>query len=120
MSHLITDMLTLANSDARSLQLHFQPEQLDEILLDTYEKYEALAKKQKISLSLQLPQELLPDCSCDRERMEQVLTILMDNALSYVPEGGRITLALEQKNTSLEIGSSTMGPVFPERNRKNI
>ena len=120
MSHLITDMLTLANSDARSLQLHFQPEQLDEILLDTYEKYEALAKKQKISLSLQLPQELLPDCSCDRERMEQVLTILMDNALSYVPEGGRITLALEQKNTSLEIRVIDNGPGIPREEQEKI
>lgn len=120
MSHLITDMLTLANSDARSLQLHFQPEQLDEILLDTYEKYETLAKKQKISLSLQLPQELLPDCSCDRERMEQVLTILMDNALSYVPEGGRITLALEQKNTSLEIRVIDNGPGIPREEQEKI
>lgn len=119
-SIMAPQILTLANSDARSLQLHFQPEKLDEILLDTYEKYEALAKKQKISLSLQLPQELLPDCSCDRERMEQVLTILMDNALSYVPEGGRITLALEQKNTSLEIRVIDNGPGIPREEQEKI
>lgn len=94
MQHLISDMLLLANSDSKHFQLQLDTCQPDIILLNIYEKYETLAKRQHISLQISLPDEILSDCNCDMERMIQVLSILMDNALSYTPEHGKITLAL--------------------------
>lgn len=100
MSHLVDDMLLLANSDSRSISLHMENYQPDEIVLSVYEKYEPLAQRKHIALGLSLPDQLLPDCRCDRERLTQVLSVLLDNALSYTPEGGRVTLRLsfEQNN----------------------
>lgn len=94
MQHLISDMLLLANSDSK--HFHLQPGncQPDLILLNVYEKYETLARRKEISLRISLPDELLSDCYCDMERMVQVLSILMDNALSYTPRGGTVTLSL--------------------------
>lgn len=100
MSHLVDDMLLLASSDSRSVSLHMADYQPDGILLDVYEKYEPLAQRKGISLELSLPDQLLPDCRCDRERLTQVLSILLDNALSYTPEGGRVTLELSYKKSS--------------------
>lgn len=94
MQHLISDMLLLANSDSRHFQLQFGAYQPDIILLNIYEKYETLAKRRKISLQISLPDEILSDCNCDMERMIQVLSILMDNALSYTPKNGKVTLSL--------------------------
>lgn len=120
MSALVGDMLTLANSDAKALNIHCRREQLEGILLDTYEKYELLSKARHFHLEMHLPQELLPDCFCDRTRMEQILTILMDNALRYVPENGRISLELCQKNNSLEIRVADNGPGIPREEREKI
>lgn len=94
MQRLISDLLLLANSDANSLKMNVSPCQPDELLLAAYEKYELLAEKKKISLSLRLPDTSLPTILCDPERILQVLSILTDNALSYTPSGGRVTLAL--------------------------
>lgn len=94
MQHLIDDMLLLANADSKTLSLHREPHQPDELLLHIYEAFEPLARQRKISLTLSLPEALLPDCLCDRERIIQVFSILADNALCYTPAGGRITLSL--------------------------
>lgn len=120
MSRLIQDMLTLANSDGNALRITCRPEQLECIVLDTIEKYEVLSKTRSIRLTLDLPEEMLSDCFCDRERMEQVLTILMDNALSYSPQGGHILLGLRQKNNSLEIRVSDDGPGIPKEEKEKI
>lgn len=94
MQHLISDMLLLANSDANSLKINAAPCHPDELLLSTYESYELLAKKQNISLVFTLPDSDLPTILCDQNRILQVLSILVDNALSYTPSGGRVTLAV--------------------------
>lgn len=49
-----------------------------------------------MNFSVELPEEELPLCSCDSERISQVLGILLANAISYVPEHGKIRLALSQ------------------------
>ena len=43
---------------------------------------------------VELPDEELPPCICDPSRMGQVLGILLDNSLAYVPAGGKIRLSL--------------------------
>lgn len=98
MQHLISDMLVLANSDAHSLTLQCKACQPDELLLTAYEKYELLAQKKQISLVMQLPETKIPDCVCDPERIVQALSILLDNALSYTPAGGTVTLSLSLRN----------------------
>lgn len=94
MAHLVDDMLLLANSDSGSLTLHMDNYQPDEILLNVFEKYEHLARRRSITLHLSLPDQLLPDCRLDRERLTQVLSVLIDNALSYTPAGGTVSLEL--------------------------
>lgn len=93
MQHLISDMLLLANSDASSLKIQTDSCQPDELLLAAYEKYELLAIQKQITLKLQLPEITLPDIICDRERIQQILSILLDNALSYTPPKGTVTLS---------------------------
>ena len=65
MKRLIDDMLLLANSDADTLTIKPEACQPDLLLLDTYEKFEPLARKNGLHLILTLPEEILPDCFCD-------------------------------------------------------
>ena len=59
MKRLIDDMLLLANSDADTLTIKPEACQPDLLLLDTYEKFEPLAKKNGLHLILTLPEEIL-------------------------------------------------------------
>lgn len=121
MQNLMNQMLLLANSDSGHLPVHMESCQPDGILLNIYEKYEPLALKKKISLSIALPEEILPDCCLDSERITQVFTILMDNALSYTPSGGKIALSLTFcKPASLLFCFSDTGCGVPDEEKKRI
>ena len=95
MSRLIGDMLMLANADNHSWNIHPAPAELDTLLLQTWESFETLARSRGFKWEIRLPEEPVPPCVCDRERIVQVLEILIDNAFSYTPEGCRICLSME-------------------------
>lgn len=120
MQHLIRDMLLLAHSDSDRLSLHLTPCQPDELLLSLYENFEALAAKQMISLTLHLPDELIRDFCCDRERITQVFSILMNNALSYTPSGGTIHLSLSLRRISVLFRFSDTGCGIPDHEKTLI
>lgn len=98
MSRLVTDMLTLAQSDNHTWSFHIKETELDTVLLNAYEAFKPLANEKKISLFIELPEEELPRCLCDQERISQVLSILISNAVSYGKTGGYTKLSLTYEN----------------------
>lgn len=99
MGRLIEELLTLSRLETVSDRNGQQPERqdvdLDTLLLTVYEQMELLASQKEIRLGLRLPQESLPHIQGDCHRLEQLLSILLQNALSYTPAGGKVTLAAE-------------------------
>lgn len=96
-SALVNDMLTLSQSDNQRFSVQVKPIELDTLLMDSYETFEPLARDKAITLSIRLPEDGLPLCLADPERISQVLSILLHNAVSYTPEHGHITLSLSHK-----------------------
>lgn len=120
MARLIDDMLSLANADNHSWSILRSPCELDTLILDTYEKYEAVFSEKGIRLSAKLPEEALCLCKCDASRISQVLSILLDNAVSYVPSGGKVCLALEEDEKSFRITVSDNGPGIPDADKESV
>lgn len=120
MERLIGDMLILANADSESLVMHMAPCQPDTLLLNVYEKFEPLAIQKKLRLSITLPEDLMPDCVCDAGRIEQALSILMDNALSYTPAEGRINLSLKYADHFIFFSVADSGCGIPDSEKKLI
>ena len=101
MSRLIDDMLTLSGTDSSHFTIQKTEVELDTLLLSVYEKFEPLAIEKGISLHISLPDARIPPCLCDQGRIEQVLSILLDNALSYTPSGGKIFLSLQSSSNQM-------------------
>lgn len=120
MQHLIGDMLFLAGSDSGQYTLRQEACQPDALLVTTFENYEALAGKKEISLSIHLPEELIQNFYCDRERIQQVFSILMDNALSYTPSGGAVHLSLYRNKAFLLFQFSDTGCGIPDHEKTLI
>ena len=120
MKCLIDDMLLLANSDAQTLTVRPEVCQPDLLLLDVFEKFEPLARKKSIRLSLVLPDEILPDCFCDLHRTEQIFSILVDNALCYTPSGGVVTLACHTEEGHLCFTFTDTGCGIPDEKKTHI
>lgn len=120
MSLLINDMLSLSNADNHSWKMHPVFCELDTLLLDTYEKYEPLMQDHHMKFFIELPEEEIPPCPCDPERISQVLGILLDNAISYVPANGKIVLSLSQTETHFLIRVKDNGPGIPDSAKTSV
>lgn len=101
MSRLIKDMLLLASSDAEKSTIHTSEVNVDTLLISLYEAYEPRCMKKKIKLTLDLGEELFPVIMTDKERLFQLLSIYLDNALHYSPEGKEIQIRVDMSSKEL-------------------
>lgn len=120
MSRLIDDLLLLASADAKSWQLHPEKTDMDTLLIDTYEAFLPLCRQKNLPLLLKLPPSPLPVISADSQRIRQILTILLDNALSYTPAGRPICLLAFASQKSLTLQVIDQGQGIPDSLKPRI
>ena len=120
MSRLIGDMLTLSSSDSKGWALQKQPVELDMLLLEVYEAHYPLAKEQGIELTLSLYEQNVPSMNLDRDGINQVLSILLDNARYHTPTPGKIELELTVHRKNVQIRVSDTGPGVPDDEKRRI
>lgn len=120
MRTLIDDMLTLSSSDNHRFSIEPAPTEIDTLVMNSYEAFDPLAKERQLSLSVELPEESLPLCTCDKNRISQVLSILLHNAISYTPASGRIKLSLDYRKDHFYISVSDNGIGISDEDKKKI
>lgn len=120
MSRLVNDMLLLAKTDNHTLHIETTHCEPDTLLLNCYESFELLAKERHVKLTIQLPDETVKPCKMDQERITQILTILVQNALNYTPNDGLITLSLTNNDNFIRYSVIDNGIGIPEEHKKNI
>lgn len=108
-SRLLGDMLTLSSHDSGHFDINCCETELDTLLLNVYEKFENMAKQKHIIFTAKLPMEALPACLCDNERITQVITILVHNAISYTPSNGHVLISIIFRKKYFEIKISDTG-----------
>lgn len=98
LSKLVTNLLTLARSDTNQVEIAKTQFALEEVIKDVVEQYEDIADYQgkKIYATVKNKISFLGD----KERIHQLLVILVDNSMKFTMEGGKIQLlAMEKANT---------------------
>lgn len=88
---LVDDMGTLTQVEAGGLEIQLQAVPPAALLERIQSAFQPIAARQGVELVLDVSPHL-PDILADEGRMLQVLKNLVDNALRYTPQGGRITL----------------------------
>ena len=83
MSKLVRDMLLLASSDAKSWTICKNTVNIDTLLISLYETYEPICINKKICLRLEISETSYPKFCADEERLFQILTIYMENAIHH-------------------------------------
>ena len=88
---LVNDLLLLSRTDSEALNLHRQPVDLASLARETSQRLAPRALAE--GLTLQVEEEPRPpQVLADRDRIEQVLVNLLDNAIKYSPQGGVIRI----------------------------
>lgn len=118
MSQLLANLLTLARADSSEIQLHIEVFSLNEELERLYRKFQPVAVANHQQLKFDLPAELW--ISADRERLVQLLLILLDNANQYSEKPGTITITAETKGKTLVLSVSDTGKGIPADKQKEI
>ncbi|MBI4357718.1 MAG: hybrid sensor histidine kinase/response regulator [Candidatus Omnitrophica bacterium] len=94
LTQMIHDLLDFSKLEAGKLRLHFEPCDLQILIDEVLGSLRSLAEKKKLKLNFE-PVRDFPKVACDAERMIQVLTNLMGNAIKFTPEGGSVTVGVE-------------------------
>lgn len=99
LGHLVSELEHLAKIEDKNLKLNKAPVDLFEIGQTVVTNFKSHAMKKNISLTIQGSSVIV---AADRERMLQVITNLLSNAINYTLEGGHIQVKTSNDN---EIGS---------------
>ncbi|RNB87042.1 sensor histidine kinase [Brevibacillus fluminis] len=119
LTKLVTDLLTLARSDSNELQILKQRVRLDEIVLKSIRTFSQLAELKEITMKRDVEEPL--EIMGDEERLQQLMVILLDNALKYTQETGQITVSCKREgnwitiivsDTGIGISQEELGYVF--------
>ena len=96
LSRLVNDLLEL--SSLQSNPAAFEMERVDpnELIYDLHDRNSSLFSEKQITFVRDLPEDPLPDIRSNEDRLAQVLTIFLDNARKFTPEGGTVTLGAEK------------------------
>jgi signal transduction histidine kinase len=112
MRRLVSDLLELARLDAGLRMLKRAPVEVRLLLSSLVEKFALRAQERGLMLEARLPAQL-PLLEGDADRLAQVFTNLLDNALQHTPGGGRVTLSADMKANELEVVVADTGPGIP-------
>ena len=93
LSRLITDMMTLSRLQSGTEYMEVVRVDMNTLIRDIASGYSGPARQKGIELVVDSPKPV-PDAMTDPDRIEQVLIILIDNAMRYTPEGGTITIGM--------------------------
>ena len=93
--HLARDLAEIARIETGELKMTVTTFALRPLVQEVVESLEPAARAKEVSLQERLP-EGLPPVEGDRERLRQVLTNLVDNAIKYNNEGGSVEVSARQ------------------------
>ncbi len=110
LNRLIEDLRTLSLADAGELPLTKRPTEPLSLLERIAAAHQPLAQQKNIAIEVQAAADL-PAINVDTDRMVQVLGNLVNNALRFTPEGGKVILSAQDGgNGRLQLQVSDNGP----------
>ncbi len=120
LSRLIDEVLDFQRLNAGKMRFDMQPNHIEKTVDEAFTTMQPYAQKKNLNLSMDLASSL-PTAVFDNDRMIQVLTNLISNAIKFTPEGGSVRvsvhargehLALQVSDTGFGIPKESLGKLF--------
>ena len=113
MGRLVTDLLNLARLESGQMRLYKEVVQLNGVIERMTLKFSQAAKESEIELHFETLIDDWTAAEIDEDRIEQVMTNLIDNALRHTPEGGKVIVRAEKQNDFARISVNDTGSGIP-------
>ncbi len=102
MNRLVGDLLDVVGMEAGKLRIAPAPHDLRGLLTETVESYQGLAASRSLHLTAKLPEAPMVT-TFDSDRMLQVLSNLVSNAMKFTAPGGHITLGVARVDAGFDL-----------------
>ena len=121
MEHLIRDLLDATRIESGTFDVRRARVHIRALLDETIEQFEAQAREGDIALCCEASAEL-PPAFGDRDRLAQVLSNLIGNALKFTPRGGQITVnaRVTDNEDAIEISVADTGSGISRDNLEHV
>lgn len=96
LASIIDNLLTLSKSDLGQFEMSFEKINLRHLVEELYEDSEIIAMKKQIRIELLSNEDLT--VLGDKIRLRQLFLNLIENAIKFTPEHGKVTLSLEHRD----------------------
>jgi len=117
---LINDLLNVAHIEEGKMKFEIKRQSIFPVFKKAVEGFRLIADEKKITLAVKIPDESgFPDVDIDAEKMELAITNLLDNAVKYTPNGGRIDFSISQEQglVRMVVQDSGIGIPKDQKNR---
>lgn len=115
MGRLIADLLSLARADSGA-RLEVAPVEFDAVLVEGVRQFRGANPQIRITLSSVEPAVV----EGDRDRLRELLGILLENAARYTPAGGSVSASLEVREGRVVVRVSDTGIGFDAQDREHL
>lgn len=110
---LIDNLLNVSRIERNTFKVETAAVYLLDIIQDVVDNLKEQAQLKNQHLLFQTPDKKMPLVLADSFRINQVLTNLVANSITFTPQGGSITITVEQKDNFLEVTVSDTGVGIP-------
>jgi two-component system, OmpR family, sensor kinase len=106
---LAVDLLDLSRLDAGSFELAHERVDLAEVAEEVVTEFEPALRRGEADIQLKIPEGGV-EVTGDRERVAQIMRILIDNAIRHTPEGTAVTVSASRRNGAAKVTVADAGP----------
>ncbi len=118
LTHLINDLLMLTKLEDTETSVSFTPNDIAELTERAVKLLYPIAEQKNITLELNAPEPVV--CECEPSSLRQAINNLVDNAIKYTPDGGRVTVSVMSARSSAYVSVTDTGEGIPEADIDNI
>uniref|UniRef100_A0A7V3ZVD8 histidine kinase n=1 Tax=candidate division WOR-3 bacterium TaxID=2052148 RepID=A0A7V3ZVD8_UNCW3 len=132
--HLIDNLIEVSRLETGRIKLNFQPVEIQQLINKSLTSFQIFYEKKNLRIEKKFP-AYLPKAEIDPDRFSSVINNLLDNAIKYSPQGGKITIEIQKiepnakiiKEKKLKLGIpyllisiSDEGPGIPKEYQEKI
>ena len=118
LAELTNDLIMLSKMEEGSRTLQMETTNLSNLVSESVESFETFASTTDRKIVLNITPDI--EVMCDSKKIEQVMSVLMSNAIKYSPEGSRIDVKLSANTSSRNVQLVVSNVPVHELNRKEM
>ena len=116
---LVKDLLVLSQMETGDIKMNLAPVDLHLMTLNIFGRLENIASDRNVTLRVK-PDHTKVWVKADQDRIEQVMLNLIENAIKYGNEGGKVIVHFSESKKNIEISVIDNGPGIPQEHINRI